>query len=91
MAGRPTAASDSAAVAAEPETSGPATPEKGKPVVLKTRRTHEFVIPGEKKDGDLVVTSAGVALSKADAEKVKKAAKAAGVDIFETENDKDDN
>lgn len=60
----------------------PAAPSKAKPVVLATPLLHNFVIPGAGDDGtDLLITSAGTALTKAQAKRVEEAAQAAGVSL----------
>lgn len=62
-----------------------ATPEQGKSVVLATKLTQALALPDLGKDG-VTITSSGVALSKADADKARKAAAECGVELIERES-----
>jgi hypothetical protein len=75
-------------VAAEPT----AEPGKGRPVVLATPRSAEFIVPapvdddGKPTGEEIHVTPAGVALSKKDAERVTEAARRCGVTLIERDS-----
>lgn len=62
----------------------PTAPTKTKPVVLATPLLHEFVIPGAGDDGaDLIITSAGVAMTKKQADQIEQVAAASGVQLLD--------
>lgn len=63
-----------------------AEPEAKKPVVLATLITQALALPDLGKDG-ITVTSKGVALSEADAKRVREAADSCGVTLIERKED----
>lgn len=68
------------------EVASPVTAEADKgQVVLATKLTQALALPDLGKDG-VTITSSGVALSKADAEKARKAAADCGVELIEKES-----